>query len=283
MTARRLIISTSTSCLDNFKKPDNIRMLRMHIQIYGQDYRDGESITTNTLAQMMRNDPNLLPLSSAPSENEIAEFLQKLVDEGVEEVLIVCISTFLSETLKNINAVKGLFADSLKIHIFDTRNIAYTEGILALEAAKLLAQGIEIPHIIEHLTLMRTHYWDMFAIADVRNMVKTERISAPAGFIASLFNIKPILQFTPDGRIVPVERVRHMSNTLRYMCDALLARLQGKNAFVYIMTCADNKYTPRLLQMLQEAGFDNVPVVPVAATSVANLGITGIGIGAFIL
>lgn len=280
----RVIVSTSTSCLDYFEKPNNIRMLRMHIYIDKVGYLDGSTITTQQVTQMMNSNRNLLPRSSAPSEEEIINFFYDLIKEGITEALVVCVSSHLSETYRLLLELKSLFARHMTIHVYDSRNISYSEGLLALEAARLLDRGLKIADIIRRLDAMRDNMTVYFALDDLRNMIRTKRISAPAGFIANLLSIKPLLHVNERGEIVPFEKIRHIEKALDRMCEVTVATIaehqrMGKQSFVYLMSSGGNELSEYVSRRLAAAGIHDVPLVPVATVSVAILGTRGIGIG----
>lgn len=65
---KRMIISSSTSCLDYLDKPDNVKMLPMNIHIGNKDYLDGQDLTIEQLSTFILANPDVQPTTSAPSQ-----------------------------------------------------------------------------------------------------------------------------------------------------------------------------------------------------------------------
>lgn len=70
----RVIISTSTSCLDYIDKPANVVTLPMNIYLGDNHYLDGKTITINQLGEHLVNYPNDYPETSPPDESQLVDF-----------------------------------------------------------------------------------------------------------------------------------------------------------------------------------------------------------------
>ena len=279
---KRMIVSTSTSCLDVLNKPDNVKMLRMHIGIGDIDYLDFKTIDPETIASLMQKNPNILPTSAPPTEETLINFFYNLVKEGVEEVLVVCLSSKMSATYNRIQSLQDFFAVRIKIHLFDTKTTTYGEAVLALAASKMLDNNLPIPQIIQRLTQLRDKQVTMFALDDLRNLVRTKRISAPAGFIGNLFDIKPILEINDKGEIVPFDKIRHIYKALDRMCQHIY-QLAKNDPTVSIFLLSATKGHNELLTYMQSffasRGMTDLPVMPISTVSIAIVGYRGVGIG----
>lgn len=274
---KKMIISTSTSCLDNLGIPDNVKMLPMNIHMGGANYLDGQNLSLDNLSRILLDNPDITLTTSAPSENQLIEFFYQLIKEDVEEVLIICLSSFLSQTYKNLLNISSMFSHRMKIYIYDSRTISHGEAILVQEASRLLNQGMPIPQIISEINRLRDKITVYIAIDNLKSMMRTKRISAPAGFFANLFSIKPIVKVEESGEVVAFEKIRGFEKCLQRLADVSVTAANGKTGKMYVLSGNLNPHTKPLLNYLTLRGFYDTPVVPIASVSMANIGVSALG------
>ena len=71
---KKMIVSTSTSCLDDLGIPENVKILPMNIHMDGVDYLDGQNLSLDKLSRILLDKPTIDISTSAPSENQLIEF-----------------------------------------------------------------------------------------------------------------------------------------------------------------------------------------------------------------
>ena len=219
---RSIIVSTSTSGLDYWPEPHGIRMLRLHIQIGEHDYLEGLGMQADEFHQWMLNNPREMAVTSPPTREEVFAFFKQLLQEGYEQALVLTLSSKISKTHEVVASVAPLFKDKLKIWLFDTLSAAHGEARLALEADRALQRGQSIPGIVSRLHLLRSQQRIFITIGKLDYLIKAGRLSAPAGFLANLAQIRPILHIT-DGAVQPYDRVRTLERALDTMIGAALS------------------------------------------------------------
>jgi len=106
------------------------------------------------------------------------------------------------------------FEGKLKIKVFDTKTVCFSEGIFALEAKKMLDEGYSLDEIENRLTNMTQSNTIYFAVNSLTYLVKNGRLSNAKGYIGKLLNIKPVLQVQESGEIVSIENKRTIKATL---------------------------------------------------------------------
>ena len=128
-----------------------------------------------------------------------------------DDVLFVGLSGGVSGTCWGVGLVAGELAEQYperKIRVLDSRGASLGEGLIALEAAKLAAEGRVIEEIIvrceELCGKMRQH----FMVDDLKFLRRGGRISGGAALAGTLLQIKPILQGDEEGKIVVLAKVR---------------------------------------------------------------------------
>nr|WP_282842379.1 DegV family protein [Moraxella osloensis] len=272
-----MIVSTSTSCLDDLGIPDNVKMLPMNIHMGGANYLDGQDLSLDRLSRVLLDNPNIDISTSAPTENQLIEFFYQLIKEDVQEVLIICLSSSLSQTYNNLLNISSMFSHRMKIYIYDSRTISHGEAILVQEASRLLKQGMEIPQIITEINRLRDKIHIYLAVDNLKGMIRTKRISAPVGFFANLFGIKPIVKMEDSGEMVAFEKVRSFEKCIERLADAAINAANGKKGTMYVISGNLNPHTKSLLNYLSSRGYAKTEVLPAASVSIANIGVFTLG------
>ncbi len=275
---KKMIVSTSTSCLDDLGIPDNVKMLPMNIHMGGANYLDGKTISLDQMQRALLDNPSLNITTSAPTENQLIEYFYQLIKEDVQEVLIICLSSSLSQTYNNLLNISSMFSHRMKIYLYDSRTISHGEAVMVLEASKLLNQGATMPEIITQITALRQKMTIYMTVDNLKTMIRTKRISAPAGFFANLFDIKPIVYLNDSGRIVPFEKVRSFDKCIRRLAEIVVDEVKGKKGQMYLASGQLNPYIKPLTMHLAQRGYADLPVMPIASVSLANIGVFALGV-----
>ena len=125
---KRVVVATSTSCLDYFPGQHDVRILRLHVSLDEQDYLDGQDIRADDFNQWLLDNPGQLARTSPPTFNEIVEFFVDLSAQGYQEALVLTLSSALSQTHQHLLEAKKLFAGTLDILVFDTKTVCFCVG-----------------------------------------------------------------------------------------------------------------------------------------------------------
>ena len=274
---KKMIVSTSTSCLDDLGIPENVKMLPMNIHMGGANYLDGQDLSLDRLSRVLLDNPNIDISTSAPTENQLIEFFYQLIKEDVQEVLIICLSSSLSQTYNNLLNISSMFSHRMKIYIYDSRTISHGEAVLVQEASRLLKQGMEIPQIITEINRLRDKIHIYLAVDNLKGMIRTKRISAPVGFFANLFGIKPIVKVEYSGQIVAFEKVRSFEKCIERLADAAINAATSQKGTMYVLSGNLNPHTKSLLNYLSLRGYAKTEVLPAASVSIANIGVFTLG------
>ena len=275
---KKMIVSTSTSCLDDLGIPENVKMLPMNIHMGGANYLDGKTISLDQMQRALLDNPSLNITTSAPTENQLIEYFYQLIKEDVQEVLIICLSSSLSQTYNNLLNISSMFSHRMKIYLYDSRTISHGEAVMVLEASKLLNQGATMPEIITQITALRQKMTIYMTVDNLKTMIRTKRISAPAGFFANLFDIKPIVYLDDSGRIIPFEKVRSFDKCIHRLAEIVVDEVKGKKGQMYLVSGQLNPYIKPLTMHLAQRGYADLPVMTIASVSLANIGVFALGV-----
>ncbi len=263
------VVAISTGCLDYLDiNQEHLYILRCKIILEGKSYEDYVDIDAKTFYERIKADKNIIPTSSMPSIGEVQTLFEALESKNYENVIILTISSALSGTFQTIQMAAKQFEGTLKIHLFDTKNAAISEGFLTLHTLELLKQDKSVDDIIQVLQKLSLSRKQYFMVDSLRLLVKNGRLSGASGFLGSVLKIKPILEVNDEGKIVPFEKVRTQKKALENMVNHVLQDLETINDFVITYNTSDNLEGYEYVKSRIEAVYPNVksyaaPITPV--------------------
>lgn len=280
--SKRIVATTSTSCLDYYEHQEDIRTIRIKIDMDGKLYADGTEMPSEKFFTMLQNDSNLIPKTTQVPLGELINFFDGLYDEGYDEVFVTTISSKLSGSYNGILACADMLKDKMKIEVYDTKTVCFNEGIFALRAAQMIDDGKSFEEIREELDYLANHNLIMFAVDNLTYLVKNGRLSGAAGFVASVLKIKPLLEVQNSGEIHSIQKIRTIKKALDAVCERAKEYTDGKEYFIYLVST-----TPENLDYLKEGiknslGVDNPIHVPGSPIVGCHVGPGALGVGIFL-
>ena len=88
------------------------------------------------------------------------------------------------------------------VHIVDSRGCGFGNGMLAIKAAQLSRDGVDVRTAAQILDDEVDHCCQYFTVDDLNFLRRTGRLSGTAALVGTALNIKPILYGDFDGLIV---------------------------------------------------------------------------------
>lgn len=278
---KRAVIATSTGSLDyvDFSHKD-LRMLRMKINLNGEEFNDFVELSAEDFYTRLENDHKLVPTSSMPSPGEFYETLDSLVKEGYKEVIVIPISSKLSGSFDMLTQAAKTYDEDIEITVVDSKNAAISEGWLSIEALRLMDEGVSTKEIIKYLEFIRTNRKQYFMVDNLRLFVANGRLSGASGFVGSMLKIKPILEVNSEGAIVPFKKIRSQKRALTEMVELVIEDCKKLDKFVVTYNTSNNLEGLQYVMDRMEEEFPGyihyaTPITPVVGchTGVGTVGI----------
>ena len=280
---RRKIINTSTSGLYNLNIQHDIELIRAHIYINNVEFIDGKNITTDRLRYLMSTMNSSAVHTTPSSAEEVTIMFNNFYKQGYQELFVISLTSRHSDSYQIIKQVANKFQDLMDIYVYDCRSFDICEAMMALEAEYMTQQGFNMPQIASRLDKLKASHNMLYAVNDLSYLVKNEKISSVSVFIASLFNVKPILQINDEGKLIIAKKVRSIDKSLEYMVNQLAHHIQGKDFFVYILSSGEKELDNSLINKIrQHTPIRQITVFPLSTVSIANQGPTGVGLCTFL-
>lgn len=233
------IVSDSTSGLT----PDLLEQYNIYTSylmiVFGTDsYQEFKDISPEKFLELS-NAQAELPSTSQPSPGLTVEIYENLLKDGYDEIIHLTISSGLSGSYQSaVSAAEMVDAD--KIHVFDTKTVAYPQGALAIEAAKMAKGDLSSTEILASLETLRLNAALIPAIDDMTNLKKGGRVSAIQASLGSMLQVKPVLRMAETGSLESLAKVRTFKKAIDFLVNtAVEAELNPETDEIGILHMAN--------------------------------------------
>ena len=194
LAQKRLRIVTDVTCSlpETFFAEHDVPRLPIFIKVDKQIYGDKVKITNAELFNEVQR-RGAFPSTLPADDKTLLQFFRKLSAEGAEQVLVLTLSTHLSDTFKRVSHIAQKFRD-LHIDVVDTRTSAAGLGILVCEALRLKNEGLRLLEIKTRIEFLAPQVYQVFTVGSLEHLYKSGRVSPEvSGYMSLLLSFKPIL------------------------------------------------------------------------------------------
>ena len=235
------IICTSTGCIEY--APERYRnlgidILRIHVFWQGKEYREGldlDPIDFYDQLEKLEDPKNNLPYTGMPETEEIRACFDNAIKEGCDEAMVFVLSAALGGTYNKICLIAKEYENKLKISVIDTKLTCFGEGLLAIKASEFARKGMSSDEIMKEIKWMMKHQLFMGVDGRLDYLIYNGRLKGGKAFLGQLFNICPVIHFSPEGEIVPLESVRTPKKALARTCELLKERIGDRSPEDYLL------------------------------------------------
>ncbi|SFL37166.1 EDD domain protein, DegV family [Gracilibacillus orientalis] len=201
----------------------NIEALPLTVQLDGEDYEDGVSISSKKVYDAMREGKS--PKTAQVSQQVFKDTFEKHAKAG-NQVLYLTLSSELSGTYQGAKLmeqeVKDTYPD-FELHVVDTKCASLGYGLVVLRAAELAKKGANLDEILEVSKHRYEHMEHIFTVDDLEYLYRGGRVSKTAAFVGTLLKVKPLLHME-DGKLIPLEKVRGSKKVYKRMIEVMEER-----------------------------------------------------------
>ncbi len=225
-----------------------------------KEYRDGVDIAPDDIFEAYRT-RKILPHTSATNVAEYETLFKKYVDEGCD-VICINLGSGLSATHNNARLAAECFPG--RVFAVDSGNLSTGSGLLVIEAAQMIEQGMAAADIVDRLYEIRGRVHASFVLDTLEYLYKGGRCSALAMFGANALKLHPgILVDNKSGKMSVGKKYRGSMDKVvpTYAADAInFDDIQTDKIFI-THSGVPQKQIDAVREMLEKkAKFDNIYV-----------------------
>ena len=221
----RVALVTDTSCdlSDEQLAAYDIRYVCLRVTSSKGEFRDRTEISQDALYALLKEE---LPKTSLPLPEDVSALYRQLQSEGCTRVLHLSMSSGLSGTYNMVRIMAEDFPD-MKIDVVDTHTLSCGLGLLVLEAAECLQNGMPVEEVISRVEHLRGTQLGTFVIRTLEFLRKGGRIGLVEGVVGTLLQLKPVIFVNDEGVYQTLAKARGFNNALNTMYDEIMKRYEG--------------------------------------------------------
>jgi DegV family protein with EDD domain len=205
MPSIAIITDTDSSLPLDLAREYQIVEVPIIVQFGEESFRDVYDI--DNAAVFVRADrEGRLPKTAAPSPGEFIKTYQAAFDAGADQILCLTISGEMSAVYSSASSAAGMFPGKT-IKVVDTRTVSYGEGLMAIEAAKAIAEGASMDEAVAAAENLRDRTYLFAALSTLKYLAMSGRVGQVAAGFGTLFEVKPILTLRNE-KLEMLERIR---------------------------------------------------------------------------
>ena len=208
MAPRKIALLTD-SCADlspQLAEENHIHVVPLRIHCADGEYRAGVDISPADIYRRLRSGE--LPKTSLPTGEDIEALFDQLAAEGYDGVIAVMLSGGLSGTY-NLTRLLAEERKDLEIRVYDSVSGSLGVGITMLQLAEDLRSGASWRELTKkRVPQLIGNTYPFFSVDTLEYLQKGGRIGKITALAGTMFQIKPLISFAPDGQLQSVAKVR---------------------------------------------------------------------------
>ena len=225
----------------------DIRVLRLKIMYHEGCYSDDLDIKASTIYERFAEE---VPKTSTPNHAEVKELIDRIWEDGYENIIGITISSGLSGTY-NVLATSLEEVKEKKVFAFDTKNISIGSGLLAYWAAEQLDKGAAFESVKAGLQRKIQDSRLVFYMDTLEYLRKGGRITPSVAIVGKMLGIKPIIACNEDGVYYTVAKIRGSQKGVNKCLEVAIQTAQNiQNGKIWVAVM--NGDAPELSEMAKE-------------------------------
>ncbi len=146
------------------------------------------------------------------------DLFTKMAEDGIKCALHIAQSKGLSPTIDNaikaIEIVKEIHPD-IDFRAIESRTTTVGEGMLVKLACRLRDEGKTRNEVLSIIEEEKMHVQHFVLVSDLQYLKRGGRISGAAAMFGSMLAIKPIIEFTKEGKLQIVRKEKGMKKAMK--------------------------------------------------------------------
>ncbi|MCJ7518797.1 MAG: DegV family protein [Anaerolineaceae bacterium] len=202
-----IVTDTDSSLPESIASRYGILQVPILIHFGEECFETGLNINDKTLFERVDKESKL-PTTAAPTPGNFADaFRNAFEKDSSEELVCFCISSAMSATFEAAQIAARDILPDRKISVVDTKTLSVAQGYMAIAAVEAAAKGASVAEIIDIAARIgeRSHIYG--ALATLKYLSMSGRVSHIAAGMAGMLDIKPILS-VQNGKLDMLEKVR---------------------------------------------------------------------------
>jgi DegV family protein with EDD domain len=262
-----------------WEKVFEINILPLRVNFGEETYIQGINLDNQKFYQLVK-EKKIIPKTSLPSPNQIADFYRSIIHAG-DEILSIHLASRMSGTFSAVQmAVKELAAE-IKITAYDSGAGSAALGFMCRDARLLSRAGASVQEILARMDEVKKRLTVIFTLDTLDFALMNGRVNLIQSSISSLLKIKPIVELH-NGLIGISEKVRTRQKAIERVLEKVHHEVGGRLVNIAIVHAQDRSSAELIKAMIEKVShYKEIIITDLAVPVAANLGPGTVGIVAY--
>lgn len=245
----------------SFCKEKGIIPAFMKYNIDGEDFTDSmDHQKIKEFYDIMRE--GKMPRTAQLNSADFCDFWGPILNEG-KDIVHICMSSGISGTYQSaLRAVEDLSEKypERKIRVIDTLMTSTGNGLLAIECARLLEDGVDFDTVANWAENNKRKVHACFTTDDITYLHRGGRVSKVGMVLSKALHIFPVMHVDPNGELKVFAKARGKTSAWETVAKAIEDNcIDPQNQTLYISDADNEEECHKLGEMLQTRfGFKDV-------------------------
>ncbi|MBP3043340.1 DegV family protein [Arthrobacter jiangjiafuii] len=228
------VVTDSTAALpdgwaESAAVTDLVRVVPMPVMIGDQIYGEGTDRMIGALALALAQGSEVR--TSRPSPGKFEAAYAELAAAGCSAIISLHLSAHLSGTVDSARLAAR--TAPVPVTVIDTASVAMGLGFAVAAAAEEARDGGSATSVEAAARAATASSTLLFYVPSLEQLRRGGRIGAAAGWLGTLFAVKPIL-VVREGKVVPLERVRSAPRALARLTELVQQEIAARSGRVRV-------------------------------------------------
>lgn len=199
-----------------------ITVVPLVVSFGGEEFRAGVDLTMDEFYARLTAPGAPFPKTAACGPGDFQAAFQSLLDAGHDAVVCITVGSRLSATHRSAELARDALPGR-PVHVIDSDSASLGEGLLALLAAEMAADGEAVQSIVEAIVHRIPDSRVFVALDTLEYLRRGGRISGARAAIGSVLSVKPIITIM-DGVVETLDKPRTRSRARARLLEILAER-----------------------------------------------------------
>lgn len=203
-----------------------IAFASLHVHLDGREFLDDMlPETTERIFRAMHE--GKVPTTSQVTVEDFIQMWEPILQSG-DDVLFIGLAGVLSGTMNSAYVAATQLTDrypNSSIRIVDSVSGSASEGVLLEHAAELKRGGLTLDACYKAIEDLKQQVNMWFTVGDLAYLRRGGRVSGAAAAIATLLHIKPVMEASPEGKLLVREKVKGRRAAIKRLYEQLCERI----------------------------------------------------------
>jgi DegV family protein with EDD domain len=161
-----------------------------------------------------------LPQTSSPSPHDFLTYFRQ-AGEG-RDILVIALSASLSSTYNHAVMAKEMLLEEGyqgRIEIIDSKTASLGLGLIVYKAARLAQTHISMDDLLATVETYLADSATLLMLDTLENVIKGGRLDRVRGAVASMLNIKLLMQASDEGNLEVIDKIRGTQLTIKRLIE----------------------------------------------------------------